>query len=179
MFLDAAKKPCYVSGRRGDSMRRLWTVCWLGFFLLPVTAEETVPNGFEQWTAASLKQIEGELRTEAGKDAHHLGLRRLGDFPNDLFLFAHREADGQPEWHETQADVFVVQSGTATLVVGGTMVGAQDTEPHEKRNGTIQGGVRRKMSAGDIIRIPAKTPHQVLLDGGREFTYFVVKVKGY
>ena len=160
-------------------MRRLSMVCLLGFFILPVTAQETVPSGFEHWTAASLKQMQEELGAVAAKDAHHLGLRRLGDFPNDLFLFAHREADGSPEWHETQADVFVVQSGTATLVVGGTMVGAQDTEPHEKRNGTIQGGVKRKISAGDIIRIPAKTPHQVLLDGGHEFTYFVVKVKGY
>ena len=160
-------------------MKRLWMLCLLRIFLLPATAQETAPNGFEYWTAASLKQMEGELRTEAAKDAHHLGLRRLGDFPNELFLFAHREADGQPEWHETQADVFVVESGTATLLVGGMMVGAQETEPHEKRNGTIQGGVRRKMSAGDILRIPAKTPHQILLDGAREFTYFVVKVKGY
>ena len=160
-------------------MKRLCMLCLLGFFLLPVTAQETAPNGFEHWTAASLKQIEGELRSEAAKDTHHLGLRRLGDFQNDLFLFAHREADGQPEWHETQADVFVVETGTAMLLVGGTLVGADVTEPHEKRNGTIQGGVRRKMSAGDIIRIPAKTPHQVLLDGAHEFTYFVVKVKGY
>jgi mannose-6-phosphate isomerase-like protein (cupin superfamily) len=160
-------------------MKRLWMLCLLGILLLPVTAQETVPSGLEHWTAASLKQMEGELRTEAAKDVRHLGLRRLGDFQNDLLLFAHREADGQPEWHETQADVFVVESGTATLLVGGTMVGAQITEPHEKRNGTIQGGVRQKMSAGDIIRIPAKTPHQVLLDGATEFTYFVVKVKGY
>ena len=71
-------------------MRRLWMVWLLGFFLLPVTAQETVPSGFEHWTTASLKQMQGELSTEAAKDAHHLGLRRLGDFPNDLFLFAHR-----------------------------------------------------------------------------------------
>jgi len=160
-------------------VKRLCMLWLLAFFLLPVTAQETAPNGFEHWTAASLKQMELDLRIEAAKDPHHLGLRRLGDFQNDLFLFAHREADGQPEWHETQADVFVVESGTATLLVGGTMVGAEVTEPHEKRNGTIQGGVRQKMSAGDIIRIPAKTPHQVLLDGAHEFTYFVVKVKGY
>jgi len=160
-------------------MKRLWVLCLLAFFLLPVTAQETLPSGFEHWTAASLKQIGGELSTEAAKNPHHVGLRRLADFPNDLFLFSRREADGQPEWHETQADVFVVQSGSATLLVGGTMVGAETTEPHEKRNGTIQGGVRRKISAGDVIRIPAKTPHQVLLDGSSEFTYFVVKIKGY
>jgi mannose-6-phosphate isomerase-like protein (cupin superfamily) len=160
-------------------MGRMWMLCLLGFVLLPITAQETPPKDFEQWTAAALKGMRQELSTEAGKSANHLALRRLTDFPNDLFLLAHREADGQPEWHETQVDVFVVQSGSATLLVGGTMVGAETTEPHEKRNGTIQGGVRRKMSAGDIIRIPEKTPHQVLLDGSPEFTYFVVKVKGY
>src|SRR5712692_9162854 len=152
-------------------MRRLWIVWVLGFFLLPVTAQETVPSGFEHWTAASLKQMHEELSTVAAKDAHHLGLRRLGDFPNDLFLFAHREADGQPEWHETQADVFVVESGTATLVVGGTLVNAETTAPHEKRNGTIQGGTRQKLSTGDIVRIPANMPHQLVLDGAQEFTY--------
>jgi len=174
-----AKKVTRRARLRGEIVKRLWMLCLLGFLLLPVAAEETAPSGFEHWTGTSLQQMERELSAEAKKDAHHLGLRRLGDFENDLFLFAHREADGQPEWHETQADVFVVESGTATLLVGGTMVGAEVTEPHEKRNGTIQGGVRRKMSPGDIIRIPAKTPHQVLLDGAHEFTYFVVKVKGY
>ena len=160
-------------------MRRLWMACLLGFILLPVTAQESVPKDYEHWTPADLQQMQRELSAVAAKDAHRIGLRRLGEFTNDLFLYAHREADGQPEWHETQADVFVVQSGTATLLVGGTLVGAETTEPHEKRNGAIQGGVRQKMAPGDIIRIPAKTPHQVLLDGAPEFTYFVVKIKGY
>src|SRR6202022_299269 len=160
-------------------MKRLWVLCLLAFFLLPVTAQETLPSGFELWTAASLKQIGGELSTEAAKSPPHVGLRRLADFPNDLFLFSRREADGQPEWHETQADVFAVESGSATLIVGGTMVGAELVEPHEKRNGTIQGGSRRKLSVGDIVRIPPKTPHQILLDGSHEFIYFVIKIKGY
>ncbi len=51
--------------------------------------------------------------------------------------------------------------------------------PHEKRYGTIQDGTRQKLSAGDIVRIPARIPHQVLLEGAHEFTYLVVKVKGY
>ena len=72
-----------------------------------------------------------------------------------------------------------MQSGSATLVVGGIMVGGETVEPHEKRNGTIEGGIRRKLSAGDIVRIPARMPHQLLLDGSRGFTYFVIKVKGY
>jgi mannose-6-phosphate isomerase-like protein (cupin superfamily) len=137
------------------------------------------PEGFELWSASSLTEVAQALKTEAASSANHMAVRHLADFPDDMFMLAHREADGTVEWHETQADIFLVQSGSATLVVGGTMVGGETVEPHEKRNGTIQGGVRRKLSAGDIVRIPARTPHQILLDGSREFTYFVIKVKGY
>jgi mannose-6-phosphate isomerase-like protein (cupin superfamily) len=147
--------------------------------LLMVSAEEKVPDGFQQWTGASLKELEQTLKTEAGASAHHMAVRRLGDFSQDTFMLSRREADGVVEWHENQADVFFVQSGSATLLVGGTLVGAETTEPHEKRNGTIQGGVKRKLSAGDVVRIPPQVPHQILLDGSPGFTYFVVKVKGY
>ena len=162
-------------------MRRAWPLCLLALAFLPATAQEQrkLPEGFEYWSAVSLKDTQQQLAKEAASNETHLGLRRFTEFPNDLSMMAHREADGQPELHETQADVFVAVSGSATLVVGGTLVGAKMTEPHELRNGTIQGGMRQKLSPGDIVRIPAKTPHQVVLDGANEFTYFVVKVKGY
>jgi mannose-6-phosphate isomerase-like protein (cupin superfamily) len=142
-------------------------------------AQDSAPAGFEHWSADSLRQIEQLLKTEASTNPHHIGTRHLQDFPNDSFLLSVREADGVVEWHENQADVFVVQSGSATLLVGGTMVGGETTEPHEKRNGKIEGGIRVKLSPGDVIRIPPKTPHQILLDGAKDFTYFVVKIKGY
>jgi mannose-6-phosphate isomerase-like protein (cupin superfamily) len=160
-------------------MKRLCLLGLLALGLLPATAQETVPAGFNYWTAASLKQMGQELIKEAASSKNHNATRRLSDYPNDLFMLAHREADGVPEWHETQADVFVVESGSATLLVGGTMEGAETTEPHEMRNGTIHGGIRRKLVAGDVVRIAPKTPHQMLLDGAKEITYFVVKVKGY
>jgi mannose-6-phosphate isomerase-like protein (cupin superfamily) len=147
--------------------------------LLMVSAEEKMPDGFQQWTGASLKDLEQTLKTEADASSHHMSVRRLADFPQDTFMLSRRQADGVVEWHENQADVFFVQSGSATLLVGGTMVGGEVTEPHEKRNGTIQGGIKRKLSAGDVVRIPPQVPHQLLLDGSPEFTYFVIKVKGY
>ena len=147
--------------------------------LLMVSAEEKMPDGFQQWTGASLKDLEQTLKTEADASSHHMSVRRLADFPQDTFMLSRRQADGVVEWHENQADVFFVQSGSAALLVGGTMVGGETTEPHEKRNGTIQGGIRRKLSAGDVVRIPPQVPHQLLLDGSPEFTYFVIKVKGY
>jgi mannose-6-phosphate isomerase-like protein (cupin superfamily) len=153
--------------------------CLFALTLPLLTAQETVPEGFEHWTSDSLKQLDQTLKVEAGKNAHHIGMQRLGDFPNDTFMLSRREADGIVEWHENQADIFLVLSGSATLLVGGTMVGGELTEPHEKRNGTIQGGIRRKLSPGDVVRITPKVPHQLLLEGAQNFTYFVVKVKGY
>ena len=147
---------------------------------LPVmTAQETVPQGFEIWTAESLKQLQPTLHADAAKNPHHISTQRLVEFAHDAYMVSYREADGVVEWHENQADIFFVQSGSATLVVGASMMGGDTIEPHEKRNGTIQGPVRRKLSAGDVVRIPAKIPHQLLLDGSGPFTYFVVKVKGY
>ena len=160
-------------------MKKVCLFCLLILAFLPTTAQETVPPGFELWTAASLKQLGQELHAKAATDAHHSAIQRFSDFSSDYALFARREADGIPEWHETEADVFFVQTGTATVLVGGTLDGAQTTEPHEKRNGTITGGIRRKLGPGDVVRIPAKTPHQLLLEGAHEFTYFVIKVKGY
>ena len=147
--------------------------------LLMVSADEKLPDGFQQWTGASLKDLDQTLKTEADASSHHMSVRRLADFPQDTFMLSRRQADGVVEWHENQADVFFVESGSATLLVGGTMVGGEVTEPHEKRNGTIQGGIKRKLSAGDVVRIPPQVPHQLLLDGSPEFTYFVIKVKGY
>ena len=160
-------------------MKVFWLLGLLAITLVMVSAEEKVPEGFQHWTGASLRDLEQTLKSEADASAHHMSVRALGDFPQDKFMLSRRQTDGMPEWHENQADVFFVQSGSATLVVGGTLVGAENTEPHEKRNGTIQGGVRQKLSAGDVVRIPPKVPHQILLDGSPEFTYFVVKIKGY
>jgi mannose-6-phosphate isomerase-like protein (cupin superfamily) len=160
-------------------MMRALLFCLFALALPLLAAQETVPEGFEHWSADSLKQLDQTLKVEAGKNPHHIAVEHLKDFPNDQFMLSRREADGIVEWHETQADIFFVRSGSATLLVGGTLVGGETVEPHEKRNGTIEGGVRRKLSAGDVVRIAPKVPHQILLDGAQSFTYFVVKVKGY
>ena len=160
-------------------MKKAWLPFVLAISGLVLTAQEPAPGGFEQWTAASLEQLGETLSPEAASDPHHFAVKQLSDFPNETFMLVHREADGQAEWHETQTDVFFVQSGSATLLVGGTLINGETVAPHEKRNGSIQGGVKRKLSAGDVIRIPARVPHQLLLDGTHEFNYFVIKLKGY
>jgi len=142
-------------------------------------AQDARPAGFEQWTAKTFATVISELAIDAPNDPHHFAVRQLADYPNDGFLLVHRAGDGAVEWHETQADVFFVESGTAMLLLGGKLVNGETVGPHEKRNGTIVGGMRRRMSPGDVVRIPPRVPHQVLLEGAPAFDYFVVKVKGY
>lgn len=160
-------------------MKKLWSLFFLAVPALVAMSQDTAPDGFKLWNGAALAPIVQSLGTKAAADSHHSATERLGDFDHEYFLLAHRDADGQAEWHETEVDVFFVKSGSATLIVGGTMPDAQTTAPHEKRGNSIQGGTRQKLSAGDIVRIPARTSHQLLLDGAHDFTYFVVKVKGY
>jgi mannose-6-phosphate isomerase-like protein (cupin superfamily) len=160
-------------------MKKLCSLFLIFLPLYAVTPQSVSPDGFKYWPAASMDQGAKTLAQQSLSDPHHFAVQLLADFPNEAVMLVHREADGQPEWHETQVDVIYVQSGSATFLVGGTLVNGETVAPHEKRNGTIEGGIRQKISAGDWIRIPAKTPHQLLLEGSKELTYVVVKVKGY
>jgi mannose-6-phosphate isomerase-like protein (cupin superfamily) len=160
-------------------MNKMWLAALLVPFFPLVASQGNLPAGFEHWSNASIEQIGQKLDASAAPDPHRFAVQQLGDFPNEAVLLVRRKADGQVEWHETQVDVIFVQSGSAILVVGGTMLNAETVGPHEKRNGTIEGGAREKLSAGDIVRIPPRTPHQLVLDGSKEFDYAVVKVKGY
>jgi mannose-6-phosphate isomerase-like protein (cupin superfamily) len=143
------------------------------FCVLPIIGAE--PEGYKYWSAADLKS---SAKTLAAKlDAQKFASDRLAEFGNHYALLAHREGSGQPELHDSEVDVFFATSGSATLVVGGTLRGGKTTAPGEIRGGTIEGGTRQKISAGDVVHIPVKTPHQLLLEPGAQFTYFVVKVK--
>jgi mannose-6-phosphate isomerase-like protein (cupin superfamily) len=132
------------------------------------------PTGIVIWPASDLKAYGRKLAPKM--NAKKVASEPLGKFGNHLAMIAHREGDGEAELHEVQADVFVVQSGNATLVLGGEVVDPKTTAPGEVRGPSIKGGERHSLAAGDIVHIPAKVPHQLLVAPGKEFTYFVVKV---
>ena len=144
------------------------------FALAAASVGAAEPEGFVIWPNAELKAYGKKLapKMNAGKVASEA----LATFGNHLTMIAHREGDGEAELHDTQADVFVVQSGEATLVIGGELQKGRTTGPGEVRGPSIQGGSRRPLAAGDIAHIPAKTAHQLLIAPGKHFTYFVIKV---
>ena len=104
------------------------------------------------------------------------GATYKADFGNHIISLSHRDKDGKVEVHKTKTDVMVIQSGEADLVTGGEAVGLASTGPDEFLGTSIKGGTKRHISAGDVIRVPAGTPHQFFLAPGKQITYSVVKV---
>ena len=95
---------------------------------------------------------------------------------NRRFMVAHREGSGLAEWHEKEADVMFFSAGSITMIYGGTIVDEKATGPGERRGTSIKGGTEVKLGAGDVLHIPAKVPHQMMLAPGAQVTYFVTKV---
>jgi mannose-6-phosphate isomerase-like protein (cupin superfamily) len=84
-----------------------------------------------------------------------------GSIVNDhgLVILANRRGAGEVEVHARTNHVFIIVEGEATLVTGGTLVGAHQTAPDQTRAPSVQGGEAHHLTKGDVITIPAKTPH--------------------
>jgi uncharacterized RmlC-like cupin family protein len=128
------------------------------------------PAGYAHFSSADLK-----TRVDAAKpDDHKVRMDRVGSWGNHALLAIRRDADGEAEVHETQVDVIFVKAGEGTLVLGGTVVEPRTTGAGEIRGKSIKGGVNKKIAAGDVIHVPAKIPHQMLVP--KSLTFEVVKV---
>jgi mannose-6-phosphate isomerase-like protein (cupin superfamily) len=84
-----------------------------------------------------------------------------GSIINDhgLIVLAQRRSAGEVEVHERTNHVFIIVEGEATFVTGGTLVEPRDTAPDQRRASSVQGGQTYHLTKGDVITIPAKTPH--------------------
>jgi mannose-6-phosphate isomerase-like protein (cupin superfamily) len=126
------------------------------------------------WKAS---EIQDRGRALAKKlDAQKVASETIATVGNRSFMVAHREGSGQAEWHDKQADVMFISSGTVTMIYGGTVVDGKTTAPGEIRGSGISGGTEVTLGPGDVLHVPAKTPHQMKLAPGAQVTYFVTKV---
>jgi glc operon protein GlcG len=89
---------------------------------------------------------------------------------------SHRDKAGVVEVHEQDADIIYVLDGSAVFVTGGEMVGGKAIGPGEIRGSDIKGGDTRTISKGDVIIVPAGTPHWFKEVPG-PLNYYVVKAR--
>ena len=89
-------------------------------------------------------------------------------------LGSHRETAGQVEVHDKETDVIYIIEGDATFVTGGKMVGGKQSRPNQWIGSDITGGESRPLHKGDVIVVPAGTPHW-FKQVPKSVSYFAVK----
>jgi glc operon protein GlcG len=94
--------------------------------------------------------------------------------PDLTVLGAHREAAGQVEVHDKESDVIYMIEGDATFVTGGKMVGGKQSRPNQWIGSDITGGESHALHKGDIMVVPAGTPHW-FKQVPKSVSYLVVK----
>jgi mannose-6-phosphate isomerase-like protein (cupin superfamily) len=131
-------------------------------------------SGVHVWKSADVAARGNALARKL--DAQKVASEVIATAGNRTFMVAHREGSGVAEWHEKEADIMVISAGEVTMIYGGTIVEGKTTAPGEIRGASIKGGTEVKLAAGDVLHIPAKVAHQMLLAPGAKLTYFVAKV---
>lgn len=129
---------------------------------------------FQIWTGAELNAFAASLAPKMS--ARKVATEPLANYGNHVLMVLHREGTGEAEFHKTQADVMVVQSGKASIIVGGTLVDAKPLGQNEIRGSSIQGGETCSLGPGDIVHILSNTAHQVVVQDGKQITYAIIKV---
>jgi mannose-6-phosphate isomerase-like protein (cupin superfamily) len=88
---------------------------------------------------------------------------------------ARRDKAGQVEVHEKETDIIYITDGEATFVTGGSMTGGKLTKAGQWLGSDIQGGETHHLTKGDVIVIPAGTPHW-FKEVPKSVSYMLVKV---
>jgi quercetin dioxygenase-like cupin family protein len=88
---------------------------------------------------------------------------------------ARRTAAGQVEVHDKETDIFYIVDGEATFVTGGKMIGGKQSKADQWLGTNIEGGETHHLAKGDVITIPAGTPHW-FKEVPKSINYYMVKV---
>jgi glc operon protein GlcG len=95
---------------------------------------------------------------------------------NYMIHTSRRKEPGVAEVHAKDADLIYVVDGKAKFITGGSVVDGKNIAADEIRGSAINGGDTRMLAKGDVIVVPAGTPHQ-FKEVTAPFLYYVVKVR--
>lgn len=175
-------------------MRFLCTLSVLACLGLPTGASaqnpfgdvtnEPRPSEFLHWDAEDFDELVRELEGEIRDGSRIWGTRfvytsALPEAPHrrhDISI-VHREGYTQPEIHETKWDIYMIVEGSGTVLVGGDRVGwVDDGRPPEEQRPQLSGAREFLVTEGDMVHVPARSWHQVVLEEGESMTYVLINV---
>lgn len=120
---------------------------------------------------------DGALRGSANRgNAKVLGTTLLTSADEQTnFELIRRAVSGQPEVHARWDDLMIIRSGTGAIVTGDSLVGSVYRAPGERAGGHFGKSYEIVLHAGDVIRVPAAVPHQVVVSGTQPLEYLLIK----
>ena len=126
----------------------------------------------------SAKDVKTKLATMAPQAKTPTGsTAMLGDYKTHSIRLVSRTTSGGAEVHNHFDDVIIVTEGTATVISGGSVVNPHNEADGEVRGESVKDGQSQDVSVGDVIHIPAGTPHQTVVPAGTQYSAMVVKVR--
>ena len=154
--------------------KQLLAICALPLLAIAAYAQNDAKKA-EYFSAQDIQKQLADLAPQA-KSSGSSG-STLGDYTSHQIKLSVRTSSGGAEVHAHYDDVFFVTQGQATLTTGGTVVDAKTDADGETKGPSIQDGKTQVISVGDVVHIPAGTPHQLKIAPGTLFSTIVVKVK--
>ena len=133
----------------------------LGFALAGGLAFAQAPAAQMMKTYTSSTEVQ-ELQAKAKaarKEGQALVTERILSLAPYNANLEYRPAVGPAAIHETEAEMFYVIDGSATLVTGGKLVKEARTNADNLTGTGIEGGTPQKVAKGDFIIVPEKTAH--------------------
>ena len=100
---------------------------------------------------------------------------QLASASNFNMMVLIRAEPGTPEFHQKRTHVFFIQDGEATFVSGGSFEGPKEISPGEIRGTSIVNGISVQLRKGDVVVVPAATPHW-FREVRPQITYYSVNI---
>jgi mannose-6-phosphate isomerase-like protein (cupin superfamily) len=126
----------------------------------PVLAQQAAPAASSRTmvSASEVQAMIAKAKADRKDNAPIVAQSLLQLAPYNVSL-EYRASVGNAAVHETEAELFYVVDGSATLVTGGKLTEEKRTNAENLSGTGIQGGESRKVAKGDFVMVPEKTPH--------------------
>jgi mannose-6-phosphate isomerase-like protein (cupin superfamily) len=148
-----------------NNARMMFSLLLIPAFLAPMPQSDSDPQGFTVWKSVVSRSAEQQIPWD-----------QLRDYQNHTIGISYLRDDSPAELYESEAEIYIVQAGEATLVVGGAIVQPKNAQRDEVLGSSIEGGQKTSLREGDIVHIGANVPHQLKVAPGKIFIYTTIRV---
>ena len=143
---------------------------------LPAPSADTVTDNRPQHLGGTtLDDVERTL-VEEGQSVPR-PTKELLNVPTHRISMIHRSKTDAAAMHPDRTDVWIIKSGSGTVIIGGEMVDTRPARTTTVFADSIRGGERYAARPGNIFNIPPDLPHQMLVEPGQTVTYYNLWVR--